>query len=121
MRRCVWLLATIFILDTVINLFKIFSNGHGSVQCLIEYIMVLLEVHLYHFPISVHYMVDQIYLLDSHQLYVFVAELFDVSIFNVFNYLVLEGLVYGLQHFRKFGVLHRMYRWTVGGDRLWNL
>ena len=82
-------------MDAVINLFKIFFNGHGSIQCLIKYLQILVKVYFCNFPISVHYMVDQIYCIDSNEPCVFVAEFCNISVFNGFNYLVLKGIVHG--------------------------
>ena len=93
MTHCVWLLAINCILEAVINYSKIFFKGHDSIQCLIESLLVLLEVHLCNFHISVHYMVYQIYCLDPHEPCAFIAEFYNEIVFNDFNYLMLEGLV----------------------------
>ena len=82
-------------MDAVINLFKIFVNGHGSIQCLIKYLQILVKVYFCNFPISVHYMVDQIYCIDSNEPCVFVAEFYNVTVLNGFNCLAIEGLVHG--------------------------
>ena len=79
-----------------------FFNCHGSIQCLIEYLLVLLEVCLYHLPIHVHYMVDHIQHVDSHLTDVFIAKFCNVNVFNGYNYFVLGGLIHGYSAFKTF-------------------
>ena len=100
MRRYVWLLAIIYILDAFIYSFKIFVNRHDIIQCLIELFLVILEVCFCHLTISVHCMVDKIYRLDSYEPCVFIAEVCDVIVFNYLNYFVIEGLVHGCSIFK---------------------
>ena len=71
--------------------FKIFSNGNCSIQCLIEYLLVIFEVCLFNFPIPVNKMVEHVYRLDYHG----PPKLLDVKVFNGFNYLVIEGIFHG--------------------------
>ena len=89
------MLTIIYILDAVVNLFKIFVYGNSIVQCLIKSLLVLLKIRFCSFFLSVKYMFDQIYCLESHEHCEFIVELCYVRVFNGLNYMVLEGLVHG--------------------------
>ena len=100
MIRFVWPLAFVCILALVINYFKILVDVNGSIKCLIGYLLVILEVRLCSFPVSVNYMVEQIYRLDSHETCIFIVSLCDAIFLNGFKYFLLEGLVYGCVVFK---------------------
>ena len=72
-----------------------FVNRYITIELPVEYLLVLLEVRFCIFPIYVHYMMDQINRLDSHEPCVFILEFWYVRVFNGFYYLVLEGLAHG--------------------------
>ena len=68
--RLVGLIAIIFILDSVINPLKVIFNGHRSVQFPVKSLMILLEVYLFNYSVSVHYiMVISISLTTMNPLY----------------------------------------------------
>ena len=113
------LLSTIYILDKVAKPLRVLVNGHHIFQCIVESLLVILEVFLCNFPVSFHYVVYKINYLDSHKARVCVTEFSDVGVFHRPNHLVYEYLFHGGKQF-MFSIVLCVYCWPVDDVRRWH-